>query len=120
VLEVLTISFLERTREVATVRALGVPWSRVFGNFVLEGMAVGFLGGLGGVMGGIFLGLVFNALGLTFVPPGGTMPQPIRVAVGLQTLVVPFFLVLLATAASSVYPGWKNARLNVAEALRAV
>ncbi len=120
VLEVLTISFLERTREVATVRALGVPWSRVFGNFVLEGMAVGFLGGLAGVMGGIFLGLVFNALGLTFVPPGGTMPQPIRVAVGLQTLVVPFLLALLATAASSVYPGWKNARLNVAEALRAV
>lgn len=118
VLEVLTISFLERTREVGTVRALGASRSRVFTGFVTEGLAVGALGGLIGITAGALVVLLFNTLGLTFVPPGGNMPQPIRVAIGPSTLVLPFLVALGATFLSSLYPAARNARLTVAEALR--
>lgn len=118
VLEVLTISFLERTREVGTVRALGTSRRRVFAGFVTEGLAVGALGGLLGIGVGSLVVLLFNTLGLTFVPPGGNMPQPIRVAMGPATVVLPFLVALGATFLSSLYPAARNARLTVAEALR--
>jgi len=120
VLEVLTISFLERTREVGTVRALGASRRRVFTGFVTEGLVVGVVGGLCGAVAGAALALLFNALGLTFVPPGGNMPQPIRVAIGTSTLVLPFLVALGATFLSSLYPAGKNARLTVVEALRSL
>lgn len=120
VLEVLTISFLERTREVGTVRALGASRRRVFTGFVAEGLVVGVVGGLCGVAAGAALGLVFNALGLTFVPPGGNMPQPIRVAISASTVSIPFLVALGATFLSSLYPAGKNARLTVVEALRSL
>jgi len=100
------------------VRALGASRGRVFTGFVLEGLAVGALGGLIGVAAGALLSLAFNALGFSFVPPGGNMPQPIRVALGPSTLVLPFLVALGATFLSSLYPAARNARLTVAEALR--
>ncbi len=118
VLEVLTIAFLERTREVGTIRALGASPGRVFRGFVTEGVVIGALGGLGGVASGVALSLVFNALGLSFVPPGGNMPQPIRVSVGPSTVLLPFLVALGATFLSSLYPAAKTARLPVVEALR--
>lgn len=120
VLEVLTISFLERTREVGTVRALGASRRRVFTGFVTEGVVVGMVGGLCGAAAGAGLALVFNALGLTFVPPGGNMPQPIRVAISASTVAIPFLVALGATFLSSLYPAGKNARLTVVEALRSL
>lgn len=120
VLEVLTIAFLERTREVGTVRALGASRGRVFVGFVSEGLLLGALGGLLGVASGIALSLLFNALGLSFVPPGGNMPQPIRVSVGAATVGPPFLVALGATLLASLYPAGKNARLTVVEALRAL
>lgn len=118
VLEVLTISFLERTREVGTVRALGASRGRVFAGFVTEGLAVGVIGGLTGAIAGAALAYLFNSLGLTFVPPGGNMPQPIRVAINTSTVAIPFLVALGATFLSSLYPARKNARLTVVEALR--
>ncbi|MGC9529946.1 MAG: ABC transporter permease [Candidatus Bipolaricaulaceae bacterium] len=120
VLEVLTIAFLERTREVGTVRALGTSRLRVFSELVLEGSAIGLLGGAMGVSLAAALAAGFNALGVTWLPPGAAMPQPIRVQLSLQMALVPLVTVLMATLVSSLYPAAKNARLSVAEALRTV
>lgn len=120
VLEVLTIAFLERTREVGTVRALGASRRRVFAGFVTEGLVVGIVGGLCGAIAGAAVAFLFNSLGLTFVPPGGNMPQSIRVASSTSTLAIPFLVALGATFLSSLYPAAKNARLTVVEALRSL
>ncbi len=120
VLEVLTMAFLERIREVATLRALGTSRIRVFGDLVLEGAFVGLMGGVLGVgMAGI-LGALFNALGISWTPPGAVMPQTIRVQLGAGVFVMPLVTALLATVISSLYPASRNARITVAEALRSI
>jgi putative ABC transport system permease protein len=118
VLEVLTISFLERTREIGTLRAFGTTRWHVFRGFLIEGAALGLIGGLLGVVFGTGLTLLFNALRVTWTPPGAAIPQAIRLLIGVEVVLVPFVVAVAATLVSAVYPSWKNARLRIVDALR--
>ncbi len=120
VLEVLTMAFLERIREVATLRALGTSRGRVFGSLVLEGAFIGLMGGAVGVTVGALLGISFNAAGVAWTPPGAVLPQPIRVELAASVFLLPLFTALAATVFSSLYPASRNARITVAEALRSI
>ncbi len=118
VVEILTISFLERTREVATTRAFGASRWRVFRGFLLEGAMIGAIGAVIGVILASGLVTVFNAARITWTPPGSAVPQAIHLSLTLSTALMPLVTVVLATLASSVYPAWKNARLSVVKALQ--
>ncbi len=120
VVEILTISFLERTREVATTRAFGASRLRVFRGFVLEGAMIGVIGAVIGVVLASGLVTVFNAARITWTPPGSAVPRAIHLSLSLSTALLPLATVVLATLASSVYPAWKNARLSVVKALQTV
>lgn len=120
VVEVLTISFLERTREVGTVRAFGTPRGMVFQTFLLEGV---FLGAIGAVLGasiGTLITLVFNAIGFAWTPPGAAAPQALQLSLSTSTVLTPLATSLLATMISSVYPALKSARRQIVDALRSV
>jgi putative ABC transport system permease protein len=58
VLEVLTMSFLERTREVGTIRAIGTNRLQVFRIFLAEGTILGLLGGVLGSVGWSSVGIM--------------------------------------------------------------
>ncbi|MCS7197425.1 MAG: FtsX-like permease family protein [Candidatus Bipolaricaulota bacterium] len=117
VLEVLTMSFLERTREVGTVRAIGTTRSQVFRLFVTEGVILGGIGGVLGVLIGVLLSSWINAVEIRWLPPGAIDPVPVRLAVDLSTGIVPFLTALISTLLGTLYPGWKTARINIVEAL---
>jgi putative ABC transport system permease protein len=59
VLQVLTLSFLERTREVGTIRAIGTKRYQVFLMFFMESVFLGLLGGLIGIVAGWLAGQGF-------------------------------------------------------------
>lgn len=120
VLEVLTIAFLERTREVGTLRALGTLPSTVFRTFFAESMWLGLIGGTVGVAVGAGIAVVFNAIGFAWTPPGAAMPQAIRLQLELSTVLIPFFTALGATLVSAIYPSRKNAKVRIVDALRSV
>ncbi len=120
VVEILTISFLERTREVGTVRAFGATRWHVFRGFLFEGATIGVLGAALGVAVGLALALVFNAVGFAWTPPGAASAQSIRLELDLSTVLVPFITVVAATIASAILPAWKNSRLRVVQALQSV
>jgi len=118
VLEVLTIAFLERTREIGTLRALGTMPSRVFRTFFAEGIWLGLIGGASGVAVGVGIALVFNAIGFAWTPPGAAMPQAIRLQLDLATVLIPFLTAVGATLVSAIYPSRKNAKTRIVDALR--
>nr|BAL53014.1 lipoprotein transport system permease protein [uncultured Acetothermia bacterium]BAL55450.1 lipoprotein transport system permease protein [uncultured Acetothermia bacterium]BAL60186.1 lipoprotein transport system permease protein [Candidatus Acetothermum autotrophicum] len=117
VLEVLTMSFLERTREVGTIRAVGTTRSQVFRIFLAEGTILGLLGGLLGVTLGAVLAVGLNNATIRWLPPGALDPVPVRIAVNLSVAVVPFLTALISTFLGTLYPAWKTARKNIVEAL---
>ena len=111
------MSFLERTREVGTIRAVGTRRFQVFAMFLMEGVILGAVGGFLGILAGTGLGALINYGGITWVPPGAIEPIPLQIQLGLSVALFPFFTALISTFLSTLYPAWKNARLSIVKAL---
>ncbi|OGF55764.1 MAG: hypothetical protein A2Z21_08930 [Candidatus Fraserbacteria bacterium RBG_16_55_9] len=118
VLQVLTMSFLERTREVGTIRAIGTRSSQVFTMFLMESTFLAILGAAAGLVLGWVLGQGFNALGITWEPPGVSEAVPVQLRLMWSNAWPPFIVSLIATLLSALYPSIHSARLRIADALR--
>jgi putative ABC transport system permease protein len=117
----MTMAIFERTREIGTVMALGTRRRGVVSMFVLEGFALGALGGILGVILGIALAKIISAIGIQLPPPpGSTRGFAVQIFVVPAVLAQAFQLSIITATLASLYPAWRAARLNVVEALRHV
>jgi len=118
ILQVQTLAFLERTREIGTIRALGTTQREVFGLFFSESAWLAVLGSsIGVALGALFVG-VFNAVGIQWLPPGTIEKFTLGARIEVKTALVPFAVSLAATLLSALYPAAQASRLRVVEALR--
>ncbi|HET7341427.1 MAG TPA: ABC transporter permease [Methylomirabilota bacterium] len=117
----MTMAIFERTREIGTVMALGTRRRGVVSMFVLEGIALGALGGVIGVVLGVVLARLVSAIGIQLPPPpGSTRGFVVQIFVVPSVLAQAFRLSLITAALASLYPAWRASRLDVVEALRHV
>jgi len=110
---VLAVSVVQKSREIGIMRAVGTRASQVLRIFLYQGMVVGLIGSIGGVLTGIGLSLVFAALAKN---PDGSATFPVDLnwmlylrAAGTSTLV---------GLAAAVIPARRAARLDPAEVIR--
>jgi len=120
IMQVLTMSFMERTREVGTIRAVGTKRHQVFRLFMTEGLLLGVLGGVFGVALGFGLGAAVNAAGLGWMYPGAAEPAPVGIQLTLPNAAGPMLVAVLSALFSAIYPALHAARSNVVKALRYV
>jgi len=118
ILQVLTLAFLERTREIGTIRALGTTRGGVFRLLLAESAWLAVLGSLAGVAAGIVIALAFNEVGIEWTPPGTLDPVILTVRISLETAIGPLAVGLAATLLSSLFPAVQMSRLQVVDALR--
>jgi len=117
----MTMAIFERTREIGTVMALGTRARGVVSMFVLEGIALGALGGIGGLVLGIVLARIVTAFGIELPPPpGSTRGFTIQIFVVPAVLAQALSLSVVTAMLASIYPAWRASRLDVVEALRHV
>ncbi len=119
VFQVLSMSFLERTREVGTIRAIGTKRRQIFAMFLLESLMLALLGGALGLAFGWASGGAFNALELGWTPPGALQPLPVQVELSWSAAWLPLLISAAATLLSALYPTVHASRLNIVNALRA-
>ncbi len=117
-LEVLTMSFLERSQEVGTVRAIGATRRGVFKDFLVEGALVGLFGGLLGLALGGLISLGVNLAGITWKPPGATIPEPLTIKLTYSTVLFPLLAAIVSTLLGSIFPAWQNSRKQITDSLR--
>jgi putative ABC transport system permease protein len=122
VVNTMSMTVMERTSEIGTVRALGSRRAGVRGLFLIEGAALGVIGATLGVLAGQALALLFNHSGAMWTPPGQAAPTPLQVMTsGAGTLLFVAWLSLVAIAAlASLVPANRAARLQIVDALRHV
>ncbi|MTI59983.1 MAG: ABC transporter permease [Firmicutes bacterium] len=119
ILEIMSMSFFERMNEIGTVRAIGTRQSQVFTQLIQEALIIGVMGGVLGIALGWVAGNIVNSLNLTYTPPD-TQEVPLYIKLALKNGIIPFLIVIFATALSTVYPALKASRLKVVEMLRHV
>ena len=113
----MTISMLERTREIGIMKAIGASDADIWLLFAAESSLIGVLGGVVGVIigmaGGILSNAVFNRLAANYNAQSLDMfSTPIRFA---------FFILVFALIVgflTGVYPARRAGRLNPLDALR--
>jgi putative ABC transport system permease protein len=113
----MTVTLLERTKEIGIMRTLGASPSDVKLLFISESIVVGFLGGLSGVLMGITLGFVVNfMLNVAASQFGGqavklfAFPLWFLTFISLFSAIVGYF--------TGVFPARRAALLNPLDAIR--
>jgi putative ABC transport system permease protein len=106
VMNIMTVSITERTREIGTRKALGAPNSAIRGQFITEAVIMCLIGGLFGMIDGIVIGrIACHFMGYKAV----IQPMSVLVSVGFSTGIGLFF---------GYYPADRAARMDPIEALR--
>jgi putative ABC transport system permease protein len=106
IINTMTISVLERTREIGVLKALGAKGRDILFLFLSEAILTGVVGGIiGAALGFVVSSVAGNLIGLA-----------VDVNLYLGLIVVGFSV--LTCVASGIYPAWHAAKMNPVEALR--
>ncbi|MBI1820563.1 MAG: ABC transporter permease [Nitrospirae bacterium] len=119
VINTMSMSVMERTQEIGTLRALGVKRKGIRLQFLIEGLIIGVLGATAGILLGSAAAEIINHAGLTWLPPGQAAPVPLNVLTNRSGgLMFGIWLGLcLMAALASFIPANRAARMKVVDAL---
>ncbi|PKH69759.1 lipoprotein-releasing system transmembrane subunit LolC [Stenotrophomonas sp. Betaine-02u-21] len=116
----------DKQADIAILRTLGLTPGGVMGVFMVQGSLIGIIGTVAGVIGGITLTLnlerILGAIEAVFNVK--LLPEDVYYITGLPTdmqtadIVVITVVALLMSFLATLYPAWRAARTQPAEALR--
>lgn len=106
IINTMTVSVMERTREIGVLKAIGAKSSDVMFMFLSEAVLTGLVGGAIGVAFGFVLSQIISRIINLAVAP----------SLGLGLFVVGFAVV--TAVLSGIYPAWRASNLHPVEALR--
>jgi putative ABC transport system permease protein len=119
IMNVLVMAVYERIREIGTMSAIGTRPGRVLALFLSEGLLLGLLGTLTGVIISLAAVAVLNSVTLTF--SFGRQENLILVPTLAAGDVIATALLTIAVAVlASLQPAWKASRMDPITALRHV
>jgi len=106
IINTMTVSVMERTREIGILKAIGAKSSDVLFMFLSEAVMTGIAGGtMGAVFGFMLSTFVGNYVGVT---------AEISINLGVITLL----FAVITCVVSGLYPAWRASNLHPVEALR--
>jgi putative ABC transport system permease protein len=115
IMNTMLTSVMERTHDIGIMKAIGAMNKDIMLIFIFEGMLVSFVGGVFGILFGVFGSQAISGLMFRSGMGGGVTVIPIitMVSIGIAVGVSIFVGVL-----SSLYPAMKAARMSPIEAVR--
>ena len=85
----ISVSFLERLRELGSLRAIGTTRGQLLLLLLVESLTTYLLGAAAALGLGLAAGAAINALGITFVPIGSNLAVPFYIDLELRYFLVP-------------------------------
>ncbi|MBJ7379822.1 MAG: lipoprotein-releasing ABC transporter permease subunit [Polynucleobacter sp.] len=122
----LVMTVTDKQADIAILRTMGASAGMVQRIFLVQGLAIGFMGSLVGVLFGLLIALNIDVivpviealLGVQFLPRDiyfiSQLPSDVRLSDVVTVGLMAFVLSILAT----LYPSWRAAKVRPAEALR--
>jgi len=117
IINTMSMAVVERTREIGTLRALGMRRWDISWLFSVEGVLLVVLGGLVGVALTLVLAWVVNQAGFSYVPPNNTDAVLLQVDVVPWVMLQAFLFLGLVAALAALLPARRAARMVIVDAM---
>ncbi|MDR0806408.1 MAG: ABC transporter permease [Enterobacteriaceae bacterium] len=118
----MTMNIVERTREITTLRAIGLKPAHVTRLFLLEGIFIGIIGAIGSLVIGFAIAGVINIHGIAMPPsPGQSQGYTAFIKTNNVDLIwITLVLPVLTAALASILPSRRASKLNISDAFKFV
>jgi len=113
----ISMTVVERTREIGTLRALGLRGGGVVRLFSYEASWMAIIGIVVGTILTVLIAMGINAADISYVPPNSSSPVPLQIRLNWPYVAVMSFAVLLLSIVSAMLPAYKAARRSIVDAL---
>lgn len=114
------MGIVERTREIGALRAMGVTRGGIVAMFLREGIVLGALGGIAGVLLGLLAAWCVNSAMILYSPPYINIKAKLEVFCLRPPVIVigSFLSCFLIALIGAFFPARRASRMEIAEALR--
>lgn len=117
VLNTIGMAVVERTREIGTLRALGLKRPGVVSLFSLESALLGIIGAVIGLLITVGFSILIGAISPTWEPPVTAQEVIWEIRLLPGTLAITFVLLVLFTALAAVAPARRAAKQSIVDSL---
>ena len=117
IVNTLSMSVMERVREIGTLRALGMKKGGIVRLFAVEGGVLGAVGCLVGTGLSVALATLINLADITYIPPSASAAVPLFVAIVPGMLAWSALVLALVSMLAAFWPARRAAHIEIVDAL---
>jgi lipoprotein-releasing system permease protein len=114
----LIMNVIEKSREIAILKAIGATNKSIMVIFMLQGLFIGLIGTFTGMTGGYLLGVILNKYQLIKLPADVYYLSHLPVKMSLFDFATVSLSAIIISFVATLYPAWQAAKLNPVEPLR--
>src|SRR5512139_926507 len=114
----LIMNVIEKSREIAILKAIGATNSGIMTVFMIQGLFIGLIGTAIGLTGGYVTGYVLNRFEIIKLPADVYYLSHLPVKMELFDFVTVCVSAIIISFLATLYPAWQAAKLNPVEPLR--
>jgi putative ABC transport system permease protein len=118
ILNTVSMTVVERTGEIGTLRALGESRKEIVSQFVLESVMLSIIGILTGILFSLFMIQLVDQLKIMTEMPGASTPFQIKIYFMMSSVLYASSLASVTTIIATLIPALRASRLDIVEALR--
>jgi len=114
----LIMNVIEKKREIAILKAMGATNNGIMTIFMMQGLLIGIVGTVIGVIGGYLLSYIINTYEIIKLPADVYYLSHLPVKMKLFDFAVVSLSAILISFIATIYPAWQAAKLDPVEPLR--
>ncbi len=118
IISTLIMVVMEKTRDIAILKAMGATNKMIMKIFVLEGLVIGAVGTVLGLVGGFTLCSLLKKYKFIQLPADVYTISTLPVKIESLDVVLITAATMLISLLATLYPSWQASKLNPSEALR--
>jgi len=118
ILNTVSMTVVERTGEIGTLRALGESRKEIVSQFVLESAMLSVIGIVTGILFSLFMIQLVEQLKIMTEMPGASTPFQIKIYFMMSSVFYASCLASFTTIIATLIPALRASRMDIVEALR--